>query len=158
MTGIPSPTQNSTISNKSKRFKKVSIDSKSRLLAILIQYPSSFKNNPEELEDIKNIFTGNETISSVINYIANNIENVSSALVLEKFKDEEELISISHLFHIDLVIPEDGYLKEALEIISAIKKESIQENIDILLQKSKLGKLDSEERRLLQQLLQKQKM
>jgi DNA primase len=158
MTGIPSPTQNSTISNKSKRFKKVSIDSKSRLLAILIQYPSSFKNNPEELEDIKNIFTGNETISSVINYIANNIENVSSALVLEKFKDEEELSSISHLFHIDLVIPEDGYLKEALEIISAIKKESIQENIDILLQKSKLGKLDSEERRLLQQLLQKQKM
>lgn len=159
MTGIN--TTETVINNKpltaTIKHKPKSFNNMNKLLAILIQNPKIYPSIKDKIQTIKNILQANNVANDIISYLDQVQPDISPANIIEYFRSHDQSSTIHTLMNYDVVIPETGSIDECYYLISSIEKSFIQDNINELVAKSKLGKLSDSERQLLQDLLLQQK-
>ncbi|MEE3002826.1 MAG: DNA primase [Pseudomonadota bacterium] len=127
-----------------------------RLLSLILQQPKILQDIQKTTADINHYFNNNKFVVDILSYIIASDFKTTSAQIYEKFKKDEELFNINPYLQYDHIIPEDGYLIEALEIITNINKSEVKTKIYELLDKSKKSELSPEEKIELKHLLQQQ--
>lgn len=121
-----------------------------RTIALLLQYPQSLPDGDYEwLENLEEAAAN--ILNQLIKLITNN-EKLTTAILVENWRDKEEEKGILKLANMDLHTEEQGVTKELTEIFSRLKKLQIIEQWDRLIEKSRLGYLSEEEKLQLKQL------
>lgn len=161
---LKAPAQQSTPTPKRDTVRTASVSRQQtvtppiqRAIALLLQYPHiALDFEP------KAFFTGLEMpasegwvlLETLIACIKQHPKNMSTGALLQHFHDHPRINWLATLAANDLLIPESGAKNEWIATLGTYHRQWTHRRIDQLINKSKGGGLDSEEKKQLQRLIQ----
>lgn len=127
-----------------------------KFLAIMVQNPEFYTMMLEDGITIpENIFI-KESQQNIFNHIVKN-HTSNTSHIIEEFRDRDEYDELSALIRVRHLVSGDGLYQELKGLLAYFSVNSIKEQIDLLLEKSKMHQLDEDDKLKLQQLILKQR-
>ncbi len=111
----------------------------------------------DDTSDIKNIKISGIDILLELIILLKNQQNISMGAILEYWRDREELEFLNKLACKEPIIPKDILKNELIDIIQLLKQLEREKAIQLLLAKAATQKLNPEERKELQHLIETSK-
>tara|TARA_B110000459_G_C16591051_1_gene486269 strand:- start:398 stop:2125 length:1728 start_codon:yes stop_codon:yes gene_type:complete len=142
-----------------KHYKEVNnLDVADKFLAIIVQNPEFYEKMLNDGVDIpKDLFIKSSQQNIFAYIIKNHKEGINTSHIIEQFRDTDEYDEISSFIRITHLVVGNDLYKELKGLLDYFSINSIKQQIDLLLQKSKQQKLDEIDKLKLQSLIAKQR-
>lgn len=145
-----SPEKTSLVPSDSTAQKSSNKTSFRRAIALLLQFPESLPN--ADLEWLNGIEEPGAKILFEITQLLNQQNDMTSAMLIENWRDKPEEPHLTKLMTLELYSNNDNAQEELCEIIKRLKKAYLLEQWDALIEKSKVAQLSTTEKATLKQL------
>lgn len=119
-------------------------------MALLLQYPERWVGTDIQLESQEE--PGMALLRDLLSYLAR-VSSVSTAILIEQWRDTQWFDAVQKLSCWDHQIPEDCIEAEFKGLIALLNRQALEKRIEHYLTKSRAGSLEQKERETLQQLL-----
>lgn len=125
-------------------------------IALLIQHPNLISSLPENISFENFVLPSIGILKEIVDILKNSTD-INTGTLLEYWRDRPESKTLNQLATLEITIPEDAMENEFLGIIARLYELNRDQQIEILLQKSKVENLSMEEKKMLQLLITESK-
>ncbi len=125
-------------------------------ISILLHHPELIYHI-EKVDDLRKVSLNGIAILLELVILLKNQRNISMGGILEHWRDREELSILNKLACKEPIIPKENLKNELIDIIQSLRQLEREETIQLLLAKAAREKLNSEERKQLQHLIETSK-
>ncbi|MBT4885517.1 MAG: DNA primase [Legionellales bacterium] len=128
-----------------------------KVLAMIIQQPILIKELDDAELDLSPLLKNNGLLLDVYNFIKDMECKLSTAHIIERYRDSDSNNLVCSLASTEILIPYESHFAECKALLIRERSQIAQSSINELLRKSKITKLNDEERSKLRGLIDFQK-
>ena len=129
-----------------------------KCLAIIVQNPEFYEQILNENVVVPTDLFVKPSQQSIFDYIIKNYKNgINTSHIIEEFRDADEYDDILAFIRVTHLVAGDNLYEELKGLLTYFTINSIKDQIDLLLEKSKQQQLGDSEKLKLQQLIAKQR-
>ena len=122
-----------------------------KAIAIVLQYP---QHSIDTTSNLSGQTLGHKLLKSLLEIIQQEPQ-ITTAMLLEKWRDKDEFKHLVKLSNLPLLINEEGLKKELLDAMTKLSLENIEQRVEELMTKAKKKQMSQDERQELNDLLRR---